>query len=79
MKDETRQATRQHFHDNALACIAEVESGAVVLPSHVTLEDYSAWRREEAEAWLRGDHDHSFTFLQHAEYLETGTCRALLP
>lgn len=79
MKPETIQRTREYFRDNALACIAEVESGAVILPSHTSLESYAAWRRAEAEEAMRGDWDNSFTFRQMAEYLETGVCRALLP
>ena len=79
MKPETVQRTREHFRDNALACIAEVESGAVVLPSHTSLESYRAWRLAEAAEAMSGAWDHTFTFRQMAEYLETGVCRALLP
>lgn len=79
MTPETIQKTREYFHDNALACIAEVESGAVILPSHTSFESYAASCRRRAEAWMRGDNDHSFTFRQMAEYIETGTMRALLP
>jgi hypothetical protein len=68
-------ATRQHFADNALACIAEAESGAVRVGD---LSSYIAWRRESARAALAGEHDHTFTFRQHAHYLQTGECVGLL-
>lgn len=68
-------ATWQHFADNALACIAEAESGAARVND---LPAYVAERREFARAALAGEHDHTFTFRQHAQYLQTGECVGLL-
>ena len=79
MKPETRQKTREHFRDIALACASDAESGVIKLPSHVRVAEFAASWREEADAWMRGDYDHSFTFIQHAHYVETGDCVAFLP
>lgn len=73
---ETIRATRQWFADNAHACIAETRSGAVRVND---LPAYAAWCEERAAAALRGDYDHSLTFLQRATYTQTGDCPALLP
>lgn len=76
LTQETIRATRQWFADNAHACIAEARSGAVRVND---LPAYIAWREESAVAALRGDYDHSLTFLQRATYIQTGDCPALLP
>lgn len=75
----TQQLARQWFHDNALACIAEVESGAVKLASHYPVELYREKKLEDAQAALRGDYDHTFTFRQRAQWIETGVCVPLFP
>lgn len=73
---ETIAAARQSFADGAMACIEEVQSGAV----HVNdPEGYFAWRRECARRALAGEYDHSFAFWQRAVYIQTGECPALLP
>ena len=76
LTQETILATRQWFADNAMACIAEVESGAVKVNDP---EKYFAWRKESAANSLAGKNDHTFTFMQRAHYLQTGECVALLP
>ena len=73
---ETIRATRQWFADNAHACIAEAQSGAVRVNN---LGAYTAWREDSAAAALRGDYDRSLTFRQRATYIQTGECPALLP
>jgi len=69
------QKTRQWFADNAQACIDEVASGAVRVNDP---ESYFEWRRKQIADSLAGRSDHTFTFLQHAHYLQTGECVALL-
>ena len=76
MTDATRLATRQWYHDNAMACIAEAESGAVYVND---LDEYREWRLQSAADALAGKGDHTFAFLQRAYCLETGECVALLP
>lgn len=76
MTDATRLATRQHFHDIDMACIAEAESGAVYVND---LDDYRAWCLQRAADALAGKIDHTFTFQQRAYWIETGECVALLP
>lgn len=73
---ETIRATRQWFADNAHLCIAEAQSGEVYVNDPV---DYATWQLQCASAALRGDYDHSLTFLQRATYIQTGECPALLP
>ncbi len=73
---ETIKATRQWFADNALACIAEVESGEVRVNDR---ERYFAWRMQCHADALAGRYDHSLTFLQRATYIQSGVCHALLP
>lgn len=79
MKTKLRQKTREWFRDNALACIAEVETGNVRLPSHYPLERYRADCEAKARAAMAGEYDHSFAFRQRAEWIEGKPSRALLP
>ena len=72
----SRLATRQHFHDIDMACIAEAESGAVYVND---LDEYRAWCLQRAADALAGKIDHTFTFQQRAYWIETGECVALLP
>ena len=69
MKDETRQKTREWFRDNALACITEMESGAVKVNDP---NKYIEQMKQRAVEAMRGDYDGSFTFLRRAHYIETG-------
>jgi hypothetical protein len=66
---ETMQKTRQWYADNAAACIAEAESGAVWVNN---LTEYRKWRQEQAARSLAGVDDHTFAFLQHAYFIQTG-------
>lgn len=74
--EETIQKTRQWFADNALACIAEVESGKVRVNDP---ERYFANKRQDHTDFLAGKYDHTFAFLQRAHYLQTGESVAFLP
>lgn len=69
LSPESIQAARQWFADNALDCIAEVESGAVRVNDR---ESYFAWKRQEREDALAGKNDHTFTFRQRAHYIQFG-------
>lgn len=73
---ETIHATRQWFADNALACIAEVESGDVKVNNRERY--FSQCRQRHADA-LAGKGDHTFAFRQRAHYIQTGECVPLLP
>lgn len=66
---EAIQAARQFFADNALACIAEVESGAVRVNDR---EAYFAWNRQAHADALAGKNDHTFTFRQRAHFIQFG-------
>lgn len=76
LTQETIQATRQWFADNAQACIDEVKSGTVKVNDP---ESYYLWQREWAVQALAGAYDHTLAFLQKAHYIQTGECVALLP
>jgi hypothetical protein len=73
---ETVQKTREWFAANALACIAEAESGAVRVND---LAFYRSACLKSYEEYLAGRWDHTFTFQQRAHYIQTGECIALLP
>ena len=76
LSPETIHATRQWFADNALACIAEVESGDVRVNNR---ERYFAQCRQRHADALAGKGDHTFAFRQRAHYIQTGECVPLLP
>lgn len=69
LTEETILKTRKWFSDNSLACIEEAESGKVFVND---LNDYREWNLQSSEAALKGEHDHTFTFLQRAHYIQTG-------
>lgn len=73
---EANQAARQWYADNALACIANVESGAVRVNDP---ETYRAWRMQSHDDALAGKHDHTLAHIQRAHYIQTGESIALLP
>lgn len=73
---ETILATRKHFAANAIACIAEAESGAVKVNNP---ESYREWQLQLAADSLAGKNDHTFTFRQRAWWIQTGEMVALLP
>ena len=76
LTDETIQATRQWFANNALACIAEVQDGSVRVNDS---ERYFARCRERHDEALAGRYDHSLAFLQRAHAHQTGEWVPLLP
>lgn len=68
---ESIRLARQWFADNALACIAEVQSGKVKVNDP---EKYFASCRQRAEDVLAGKGDHTFAFRQRAYWIQTGEC-----
>lgn len=76
LKPESIQAARQWFADNALACIAEVKSGAVRVNDPDAYFAQCMRRHDDA---LAGKNDHTFALLQRAHYIQFGECPALLP
>lgn len=73
---ETIKATRQWFADNALACIAEAESGSVFVNDPKSHREWCMQRHADA---LAGRSDHTLTFLQRAHWIQTGEMVPLLP
>jgi len=67
---------REWFADNYDACIEEAASGAVFVND---LPSYIIWREKQKAEVLAGKHDHTFTFMQKAHYIQTGESVALLP
>ncbi|GAA0347403.1 hypothetical protein GCM10008931_43360 [Oceanobacillus oncorhynchi subsp. oncorhynchi] len=76
LTENTIQETRQWFHDNALACIREVEEGKVFVNNR---EHYIDLQRKSAREYIKGKHDHILAFLQRAHYIQTGESVALMP
>jgi len=80
---ESITATRKWFADNALACAAAARSRSDTLRDgefYVNdLDSYRASKQQLARECLAGEHDHTFTHLQKAYYLQTGIDVALLP
>ena len=76
LTEASMQAARQWYVDHAQRCIDEVESGAVEVND---VEVYYKWCKGLAEQAMRGDYDHTLSFLQRAHYIQTGECIALLP
>jgi hypothetical protein len=75
LTQESIKMARDWFAANCLACIAEIESGAVRVNDKATCID--GYLREQAE-FLAGNRDHTFTFWQRANYFQTGKCVPLL-
>lgn len=73
---ESIATTRAYFVDNAYACIVEVLDGRVKVND---LEGYIATCELRALQHSLGKWDHTFTFRQHAMWVQTGECHALLP
>lgn len=76
LTQESIQAARQWCHDNAMACIAEVESGDVRVNDP---DSYFVSQRKHAQAALDGEFDHTWSFRQRAHFIQNGYCPALLP
>lgn len=75
-KPETIIATRRHFARIGVRCIRAAINNVDRVND---LPRYIAWRRAGIRASLAGESDNSFTFWQHAHYLETGECVPFLP
>lgn len=75
LTDETIQAAREWFAENARECINDAKSGAVRVND---LGSYVEWQSECIADSLAGKWDHTFTFLQRAHSMQTGDCIALL-
>lgn len=73
---ETILKTRQHFVDNAYACIAEVMDGKVKVNDSAK---YFTDCLDRAAMFASGRGDYSVTFAQRAHWIQTGECIALLP
>jgi len=73
---ETIMATRNHFIDISKRCISDAKSGEVRVND---LDKYVEWQERSIERTKQGDNDHTLTFLQHALWLQTGECVAILP
>lgn len=84
---EAMQKTREHFAANKRLCAAScVEFGSMPkedLPEGFFFvngaDSYKRQCREGAEKMLRGEGDHTLTFLQYAYYVQTGESIAILP
>lgn len=79
LTEQTMQAARQWFADNAQGCIDEVKRGDVILPKHTSQASYFEQCEKRKIQALAGEFDHTLTFLQHAHFIQTGECIALLP
>lgn len=66
---ETITATRQWYADNALACIADAESGEAWVRD---LSEYREWQTQQHSDALDGKWDHTFAFVQRAIFIQTG-------
>lgn len=73
---ESILATRQYYADLALRCIEDAKTGVTRVND---LDKYIAWEMELHDRALSGKSDHTFTFWQHAVWIQTGECHALLP
>jgi hypothetical protein len=76
LTDESIRRTRKWYADNAMACIAEAESG------HVRVNDMDEYRdrfERSAERSLAGLEDGTLSFLQLAYFIQTGESVPLLP
>jgi len=69
LTDKTIQKTRKWFSDNAIACIEEAKSGKVYVND---LDYYTKLNEKSSKEYIDGRHDHVFTFLQRAYFIQTG-------
>lgn len=84
LTQEAINAARKWFADNALACAmaAHSRSDSVLQNGEFYVNDLDKYREGQqrlASEYLAGTYDHTFTILQMAYYLQTGTSIALLP
>lgn len=66
---ETIIKTRQWFANNQDACIAEVANGSVKVND---IEKYVSRCIKNKSDFLDGIYDHGFTFIQRAQFIQTG-------
>ena len=76
LTQETILATRKFYADNCGECIKQAVSGEVFVND---IAKYIEWQTGMKNDSLLGKRDHTFTFIQHATWLQTGLCHALLP
>ena len=76
LTNESIMETRKYYADLALLCIEDAKTGKTRVND---LDKYIAWEMELHDRALSGESDHTFTFQQHAVWLQTGVCHALLP
>ena len=72
---EATLATRQHFANVIAECIADARSGKLKVND---IERYIREWGDDLSRTINGEYDHTFTHRQHAHYLLTGECFALL-
>lgn len=73
--DETIQATRKWFAENARACRDAAISGEYRVND---LPRYVQWQNQSIEQSLRGEWDYTLAFQQRALYIQTGESVPLL-
>lgn len=74
--NETIMKTRSHFINNCNACIL----GACSCEFRVNdLMKYIEWQKRYISSIVKGESDHTLTFLQRALWLQTGEMAAILP
>jgi hypothetical protein len=73
--EDTILATRMHFADIHRACIADALTGETRVNNPKT---YIEWEMKRIEQCMRGEFDHTLTYLQAALWIQTGDCIAIL-
>lgn len=68
--------TRKHFIDLSIESIQEVLNGNIKVND---FNDFIKWKTNTIKLINNGGSDHTFTFMQHAHYIQTGNTIALLP
>lgn len=80
--DETIQRTRYHFAELRIASARQYygagKLGEQLGKTESELAYYRARDWARLKAGLRGDSDHTLTFMQRALWLQTGDCPAML-
>lgn len=78
ISDETQIATRRHFARIKLAAASEYygpgKQGERLGKSKAQMAEYRARDWESLKAGLRGEGDHTITFMQRALFIQTGDC-----
>ena len=77
--EESIHACRQWFIDNQQACISGALDGTLGLASHVNVLSYITKCTEKQTDIAHGKWDKTFTFMQRADYIQTGESVDLLP